>query len=148
MFMIDYMQRGWWYWLLTACLLTWGVAGYPFGFELAIGLTVVHMIDYIVRERSLTAFAVQVRLSVLLYLLLSYPEPLQFLFWVPVVGIWARALFGYCIMARTLSLMPWNRRLPFTGALLFKTYFSRPVRGNIMQGLAPLAPTLRAATGA
>lgn len=147
MFMIDYMQRGWWYWLLTACLLTWGVAGYPLGFELAVGLAVVHMIDYIVRERSLTAFSVQVRLSVLLYLLLSYPEPLQFLFWVPVVGIWARALFGYCLMARTLSLMPWNRRVPFTGALLFVTYFSRPVRGNIMQGLAPLAPALRATAG-
>jgi hypothetical protein len=49
-------------------------------------------------------------------------------------------------MARTLSLMPWNGRVPFSGALLLKTYFSRPVRGNIMQGLAPLAPTLRAAT--
>jgi len=146
MFMIDYTQRGWWYWLLTACLLTGGVAGYPFGFELAIGLTVAHMIDYIVRERSLTAFTVQVRLSVLLYLLLSYPEPLQFLIWVAVVGTWARALFGYCLMARTLSLMPWNRRVPFTGALLFKTFFSRPVRGNIMQGLAPLPPALRTAT--
>lgn len=142
MFMIDYMQRGWWYWLLTACLLTWGMAGDPTGFELAIGLAVVRTIDYIARERSLTAFTVQVRLSVLLYLLLSYPEPLQFLYWVPVVGIWARALFGYCLMARTLSLMPWNRQGPFTGALLFKTYFARPVRGNIMQGLAPLQPAL------
>lgn len=146
MFMIDYMQRGWWYWLLTACLLTAGVAGYPLGFDLAIGLTVVHLIDYIMREQSLSAFTVQVRLAVLLYLLLSYPAPLQFLFWVPVVGIWARALFGYCIMARTLSLMPWNRRVPFTGALLFRTFFSRPVRGNIMQGLPPLPVTPRAAT--
>ncbi len=147
MFMMDYMQRGWWYWLLTACLLTWGVAGYPFGFGLAIALTVVHLIDFIVRERSLTAFTVQVRLAVLLYLLLSYPAPLQFLFWVPVVGIWARALFGYCLMARTVSLMPWNRQLPFTGALLVKTFLSRPVRGNIMQGLPPLPTALRAATG-
>ncbi len=146
MFMIDYMQRGWWYWLLTACLLTAGVAGYSLGFDLAIGLTVLHLIDYIMREQSLSAFTVQVRLAVLLYLLLSYPAPLQFLFWVPVVGIWARALIGYCIMARTLSLMPWNRRVPFTGELLFRTFFSRPVRGNIMQGLPPLPVTPRAAT--
>jgi len=146
MFMIDYKQRGWWYWLLTACLLTVGVAGDPLGFELAIGLTVAHLVDFIVRERSLTAFTVQVRLTVLLYLLLSYPAPLQFLFWVPVVGIWARALFGYCIMARTLSLMPWNRQVPFTGTLLYRTFLSRPVRGNILQGLPPLSATPRSAT--
>jgi hypothetical protein len=148
MFMIDYGQRVWWYWLLTGGLLTAGVAGFPLGFELAIGLTLIHLIDFIVRERSLTAFTVQVRLAVLLYLLLSYPAPLQFLFWVPVVGMWARALFGYCIMARTLSLMPWNRQQPLTGALLIKTFFSRPVRGNILQGLPPLPATPGAATSA
>ena len=49
---------------------------------------------------------------------------MQILFWVPVVGMWARALFGYCLMARTMSLMPWNRQVPFTGELLMKTYFS------------------------
>lgn len=121
-------------------MLTAGEVGYAPGFALAIGLTLLHLIDFIVRERSLTAFTGQVRLAVLLYLLLSYPQPLQFLFWVPVVGIWARTLFGYCMMARTLSLMPWNRRGPFTRTLLMKTFFSRPVRGNVMQGLSPLAP--------
>ena len=40
MFMIDYKDLSWWYWLVTACLLTAGVAGYPLGFALAIGLTV------------------------------------------------------------------------------------------------------------
>jgi hypothetical protein len=114
------------------------MAGYKIGFDLAIGLTLIHLLDYILRERSLTAFTVQVRLVVLIYLLLSYSEPMQFLFWVAVVGTWARSLFGYCLMARTMSLMPWNRRVPFTGALLMKTYFSRPVRGNFMQGLPPL----------
>ena len=69
-------------------------------------------------------------------------------FWVPVVGFWVRVLFGYCLMARTLSLMPWNRRVPFTGALLFKTFLSRPVRGNVMQGLPPLSATPRVATSA
>lgn len=139
MFMIDYKQSNWWYWFLTACLVTAGVAGYTMGFDLAIVLTVIHLIDFMLRERSVTAFTVQVRLVVLLYLLVSYPEPMQFLFWLPVVGMWARALFGYCLMARTMSLMPWNRRTALTGELLKRTYFSRPVRGNIMQGLPPLA---------
>jgi hypothetical protein len=138
MFMIDCKQRNWWYWFLTAGLLTAGVAGYKIGFDLAIGLTVINLIDFVLGERSITAFTVQVRLVVLIYLLVSYPAPMQILFWVPVVGMWARALFGYCLMARTMSLMPWNRQVPFTGELLMKTYFSRPVRGNFMQGLPPL----------
>lgn len=140
MLMIDYKQRNWWYWLATAGLLTAGVAGSPIGFELAIGLTAVQLLDFMLRERSFAAFTVQVRLALLVYLLVSYPAPLQFLFWLPVVGVWARTLFGYCLLARTLALMPWNRRAPFTWALLVQTYFSRPVRGNLLQGLPPLVP--------
>lgn len=145
MFMIDYRQRNWWYWLATAGLLTAGVSGAPIGFDLAIGLTAVQLLDFMLREQSLTAFTVQVRLAFLVYLLVSYPAPLQFLFWLPVVGVWARTLFGYCLLARTLALMPWNRRAPFTRALLVQTYFSRPVRGNLLQGLPPLASEVASA---
>ena len=145
MFMIDYKQRNWWYWLATAGLLTAGVSGFPLSFELAIGLTAVQLLDFLLRERSFAAFTVQVRLALLVYLLVAYQPPLQFLYWLPVVGVWARTLFGYCLLARTLALMPWNRRAPFTWALLVQTYFSRPVRGNLLQGLPPLASEVASA---
>jgi len=135
--MIDYKQINWWYWFGTACLVTAGVAGYKIGFVLAIGLSLVQLIHFTIREQSMTAFTVQVRFWVLVYVLAAYPEPMQVAYWLPVVGTWARTIFGYCVMARTLSLMPWNRRLPFSVGLLTKTYLSRPVRGNIMQGLPP-----------
>lgn len=142
MFMIDYRQINWWYWFATACVLTVGMAGYQIGFVLAIGLALLQLIHFTLREQSLTAFTVQVRFWVLVYVLAAYPEPLQAAYWLPLVGTWARAIFGYCVMARTLSLMPWNRRAPFSGALLAKTYFSRPIRGNIMQGLPSLPQTV------
>jgi len=142
MFMIDYRQINWWYWFATACVLTVGMAGYQIGFVLAIGLALLQLIHFTLREQSLTAFTVQVRFWVLVYVLAAYPEPLQAAYWLPLVGTWARAIFGYCVMARTLSLMPWNRRAPFSGALLAKTYFSRPMRGNIMQGLPSLPQTV------
>ena len=56
MFMIDYKEMSWQYWLITACLLTAGVAGYPIGFLLAIGFTIFHLIHFAVRERSLALF--------------------------------------------------------------------------------------------
>jgi hypothetical protein len=141
MFMIDCKQLNWWYWFVTACLLTAGVAGYKIGFALAIGLSMLQLVDFTLREQSLTAFTVQVRFGFLILVLAAWPEPMQALYWLPVVGTWARSIFGYCALARLLSLMPWNRRVPFSLALMMRTFFSRPVRGSIMQGLPPVLQT-------
>ena len=43
------------------------------------------------------------------------------------------------MMARMISLLPWNRSAPFSVALLGKTFFSAPTRGNILHGLPPVA---------
>lgn len=135
--MIDYKKLSWWYWLVTACLLSAGVAGYQTGFYVAIGLTVFQLIHFAIREHSVTAFPIQVRFWYLILLLVALPEPLRIIYWVPTVGTWAQLIFGYCTMARCVSLLPWNRNQPFSVDLLLKTFFSRPVRGNIMQGLPP-----------
>lgn len=137
MFMLDYNRLSWWYWFVTACLLTAGVAGYELGFILAIGLTVWQLIHFTVREQSITAFPVQVRFLYLVLLLIALPEPLQIIYWVPTIGTWVQLIFGYCTMARFVSLLPWNRSEPFTADLMLKTFVSRPVPGNIMQGLPP-----------
>ncbi|MBX3346336.1 MAG: hypothetical protein KF806_13480, partial [Nitrospira sp.] len=39
-------------------------------------------------------------------------------------GTTARVLVGYCLLARTLSLAPWNRRQPLTWSMLRRTFFS------------------------
>lgn len=137
MFMIDYKQLSWWYWLVTACLLTAGIAGYQIGFTLAIGLTVLQLIHFTIREHSITAFPVQVRFWYLMLLLVALPEPLQIIYWAPTIGTWVQLIFGYCTMARCVSLLPWNRSEPFSANLLLRTFLSRPVRGNIMQGVPP-----------
>ncbi len=138
MFMIEYKDIGWWYWLVTACMLSAGVAGYPNGFALAIGLTMFQLLHFMLRERSITAFPVQVRFWYLLLLLVALPQPLQVIYWIPTIGTWAQLIFGYCTMARCVSLFPWNRDQRFSVALLKRTFLSRPVRGNILQGQPPL----------
>jgi hypothetical protein len=135
--MIDYKELSWWYWFVTACLLTAGVAGYQPGFILAIGLAVFQLIHFAVRARSIAAFPVQVRFWYLILLLVALPRPLQIIYWIPTIGTWAQLIFGYCTMARCVSLFPWNRSTPFSTGLLLQTFLSRPVRGNIMQGLPP-----------
>jgi hypothetical protein len=135
MFMIDYRELSWQYWLVTACLLTAGVAGYEGAFVLAIGLTIVQLVHFTLREGSVGAFPVQVRFWYLMLLLVALPEPMQPLYWVPTIGTWAQVIFGYCTMARCVSLLPWNRSEPFSLNLVGRTFFSRPVPGNILQGL-------------
>lgn len=135
MFMIDYKELSWWYWFTTACLLTAGIAGLKLAYLLAIGLTLFQLMHFIIREQSITAFPVQVRFWYLILLLVSFPGPMQLLYWVPAVGTWAQLIFGYCTMARCVTLLPWNRREKFSVVLLKKTFLSRPVRGNILQGL-------------
>ena len=134
MFMLEYRAISWWYWLVTVGLLTAGVSGWPTGFLLAIGLTVFQLIHFTIRERSITSFPIQVRLGYLLLLLIALPEKLQLIYWIPMIGTWAQVLFGYCTMARMVSLLPWNRKEAFSFALLKRTFLSVPVRGNILQG--------------
>ena len=136
MLMIEYKDVGWWYWLVTAGLLTFGVSGNQIGFVLAIGITIIHLIHYIFREHSITAFPIQVRYWYLVLLLIAWYEPLQWLYWIPAIGTWAQIIFGYCTMARCVSLLPWNRSEALSLDLLNKTFFSRPVRGSIKQGFS------------
>ena len=137
MLMIDYRELSWWYWLVTALLLSLGLLLDERAFLAAIALTSWQIVHYRLREGALGAFPVQVRIGYLLLLLLALPVPMQWLFWVPMIGTWAQLVFGYCTMARLVSLMPWNRTEPFTRGLLWRTFFSAPVRGNILQGLPP-----------
>lgn len=136
MFMFEYKDIGWWYWLVTAGLLMYGIVGNTIGYLIAIGLTIIQLIHYIIREKSITAFPVQVRYWYLLLIVIALPEPLQLIYWIPTIGTWVQVIFGYCAMARCVSLLPWNRNEPFSLALLQKTFLSRPVRGNIQQGFA------------
>ena len=143
MFMLEYKDMGWWYWLATVCLLTAGIAGWPYGFYSAIALTVFQLIHYLLiyfllNKDGRSSFPVQVRAGYLLLLLIALPDALNWIYWIPVIGTWAQVVFGYCTMARFVSLFPWNRIEPFSFNLLAKTFFSRPVRGNILQGHAPV----------
>ena len=136
MFMIEYKDIGWWYWLVTAGLLTYGVSGNYIGFILAIGLTIFQLIHFAIREKSISSFPIQVRFWYLILLIIALPEPLQLIYWIPTIGTWAQIIFGYCTMARLVSLLPWNRNEKISFSLLKKTFLSRPVRGSVKQGFS------------
>ena len=133
----------WWAWTLTAVLLTIGLLGHPEAFVAAMGLTAAQTVVMLVRERSLSAFAVQLRIAYLLLLAVCYIPEMRWLYWLPAVGTFALVIFGYCLLARALSLLPWNRREPWSVDLLVRTFLSRPDPSR----LAPDSPTAGCAGG-
>jgi hypothetical protein len=125
-FYILWNDWTWWAWLLTATLLAIGLAGYPQAFLAAISLTLLQTLVMLLREKSLAAFPVQLRLAYLALLAICYLPQMRWLYWLPTVGTFALVIFGYCLMARFLFLLPWNRHEPLSLNLLARTFFSRP----------------------
>lgn len=128
-------QISWRYWAITDALLIAAVLGWEQGFPAVIGLNAIQAIHFMLRERSMSSFPVQVRVTYLGLLLAGQWAPLYFIYFIQIAGTTAMVLVDYCPLARFLSLMPWNRREPFTLDLLKRTVFNPPVPGNILQGL-------------
>jgi hypothetical protein len=116
----------WWVWLVTACLLLIGLLGMPEAFPATLLLSVAQFILFLARERAFKAFPVQLRLGYTLLLTICFCPSMRWLYWLPAVGTSALVIFGYCLMARMLSLLPWNRAEPITIDLLRRTFLSRP----------------------
>jgi len=115
----------WWYWPVTAFLLGIGLlGGHSESITLAIALCAVQILHVFWLTRNWTAFPMQVRTAYLMMLLAGLWEPLHWIHWMQLIGTSARVLIGYCFLARTLSLAPWNRWQPMSMGLLRRTYFS------------------------
>ena len=115
---------GWWYWLATVALLGIGLLGWSPGIWLAMALCLIQIAHVFRLVRNVTAFPLQVRVAYAMLLAAGLWAPLQWIHLVQLVGTTARVLVGYCLLARTLSLAPWNRRQPLTWSMLRRTFFS------------------------
>jgi len=113
----------WWYWLAGA------MAG-------AIALTAWQALYLAWRSGVPTSFPVQVRLAYLGLFIAGLWPPLVVLHWIQLCGTTVMVLADYCLLARCLSLLPWNRHVPLTWRRVLRTFLSRPVKGNILQGLS------------
>ena len=128
-------EPSWWVWTVTAVLLAFGISGHPEFFLVAIALSVMQTFFFLNRERAFAACSVQIRIAYAALLLVPFLPVLRWLYWAPMVGTLARVLFGYCLLSRLLSLMPWNRHKPITFDLLRCTLLTPPVVGSVHQGL-------------
>jgi hypothetical protein len=125
----------WWVWLVTATLLVFGLAGWPAGFVAAIALSATQSAWFGWKHRGPRPYPVQIRVAYTGLLVLGLVPGLRWLYWLPAVGTVALLLFGYCLMARLLSLLPWNRTEKLSFGAVRKVLFTPPMPGNARHGL-------------
>jgi hypothetical protein len=125
----------WWTWLITALCLACGLAGYPAGFTGAIVISVAQTLWFLQRHRALAAFPVQIRIAYTALLLVCLVPLMRWLFWLPTLGTFALVLFGYCLMARVLSLMPWNRSERLSSRFVARAFLTPPSRRHPHHGM-------------
>lgn len=122
----------WWFWLAT----DFALANYLFIdreiIKAAIALVAIQVPVFARRGGGLTSFPAQVRIAYLALLIIGLWHPLRIIHWIQLVGTTAMVLFGYCFLARCLSLLPFNRTEPMSARLLVRTFASPPVRGSIL----------------
>lgn len=128
----------WWYWAATTILLVGVVADSNHSLQAVIALNAVQVIHFVFRERSLTAFPVQVRITYFGLLFLAQLPFMFWIFWWQLIGTAAMVFFEYCFLARCLSLLPWNKKEAYSLEMIKLTFLSPPVKGNILQGLAKI----------
>lgn len=123
------------YWAVTTLMIAAALADVRFAFEAVVALNVIQVIHFIAREKSITAFPVEVRATYLGLLVLSQAPYMIWILWWQLIGTAAMVAFRYCFLARMISLMPWRKTGKYSFDLVKRTFFSAPVEGNVLQGL-------------
>jgi hypothetical protein len=130
-----YKEPIWWAWLATAISIALGLTGYEAGFYAAIALSALQIVWLAIVERSVWTLPVQVRIAYTACLVVYEVLAFRGGYWFTAVGTTAFLVFGYCLLARMLSLMPWNLREPVTVPLVRRTFLTPPTLGNVHQGM-------------
>ena len=123
---IRFTDYTWWLWLIIASSLLVGLLVTPIGLWVGVGLSVGQALAFLLKEGRLKSFPAQLRIAYVLILGLCSIPTLHMLFWVPTIGTFALCFLGYCLLARMLSLMPWNRETPLTLYKAIETFLVPP----------------------
>ena len=121
------------YWFVTDIFLAIGLLVVADALYLAMAVTALHSVHFLLRAPQLWSFPMQVRLGFLGLLVLGQAPYLGWVNWVQLAGTTALLTVGYCPLARILCLLPWNRSRPLSWKLVVTVIFSPPVDGSVLQ---------------
>lgn len=130
---------GWWQWVLTVPLLVAHLAGNVWAIPVASGLCAFAAAVYFARLRHLHSYPVQIRVAYIFLLACGMVPGMEWIHWVQLIGTTVFVLVGYCLLARLLSLLPFNRLEPLTANLVWRIMWTNPSSGGLMTWMDPLS---------
>ena len=106
---ISTRDVSWWFWALTLVFITVALMGWVPGYYLVVIISVIQVIYFFSREKSLMAFPVQIRIVYFAFTLLGLWPAVRFPFFVLLfLGTIMVTFLGKCSIASILKHMPWN----------------------------------------
>ena len=100
----------WWFWAITLVFIIAAIAGWTPGYYIAMGISAVQVLVFIIRERSVIAFPTQIRIVYFAWTLTGLWAAGRLPFYILLLlGTLMVVFLGRCSIAMVLSHMPWNQ---------------------------------------
>ena len=120
----------WVIWFITWVGLLAGFFNRDF-YEYVVFFSAAHAVFVLVLlQLRASAFPAQVRIAYFLWVAVgTYVPYMTILMYITTIGLATNLFAGYCPLARMLYLLPWNRKEPFSLALVMTVFLTPPVAG-------------------
>ena len=100
----------WWFWTVTLAFIIAAVAGWTQAYYVVMAISAVQVIFFLVQEKSLSSFPVQIRTVYFAFTLFGFwPEVRLIVYIILLLGTVMVTFFGRCSIALVLKHMPWNK---------------------------------------
>ena len=101
----------WWFWFVTLGFMIAALFGWIPGYYVVIGISALQVVFFLIQEKSISAYPVQIRIVYFAFTLFGLWSGLPRLIMIGLLtlGTIMVTFFGRCIIAQGLKLMPWNK---------------------------------------
>jgi len=107
---LDFKNPFWWFWAVTLVFIVAAVAGWTPGYYIVMAISAIHVLVFLVRERSAMAFPTQIRIVYFAWTLTGLWLAGRLAFYILLLlGTLMVVFFGRCSIALLLKHTPWNR---------------------------------------
>ncbi|WP_372949560.1 hypothetical protein [Mariniphaga sp.] len=108
---INIESLNWWFWFISLVFIVAAIAGWTPGYYLTMILSLLNLLNCLLKEKSLIAFPSQIRFVYFAVTLLSFwPGGRFYVYILLLVGTFMVTFLGKCSIALALKQMPWNKR--------------------------------------
>ena len=107
---LDFTDPFWWFWTVTLAFIIAAIAGWTPGYYAVMVVSLIQVILFLGRERSVMAFPTQIRIVYFGWTLFGFWPAVRLPFYILLLlGTIMVVFFGRCSISMLLKLMPWNR---------------------------------------